>query len=153
MQKLHFPVPQLRLKRDGEDAMVWDVVRKKWVVLTPEEWVRQHLVHYFQSELQCPLTLMAVEKSLKFNGMSKRSDLVVYNSGLRPLLLAECKAPEIALNQSVFEQAAMYNATLGVPFLLITNGLQTYCCRIDQVSGGYAYLADIPSYSEMAKVI
>ena len=153
MQKLHFPVPQLRLKRDGDAVMVWDVVRKKWVVLTPEEWVRQHLMHYFHAELRCPLTLMAVEKSLKFNGMSKRSDLVVFSSKLTPLLLAECKAPEVELSQAVFEQAAMYNSTLGVPFLLITNGLQTFCCRIDQSSGGYTYLADIPHYGEMTAIL
>ena len=153
MQKLHFPVPSLRVKKENDTVMVWDVVRKKWVVLTPEEWVRQHLMHYMQSELDCPFSLMAVEKSLQFNGMTKRSDLVIYSDSLQPLLLAECKAPEIQVNQSVFEQAAMYNRTLGVPFLLVTNGVQTFCCRIDQSSGTYSYLTDIPRYSEMTSIL
>lgn len=146
MQKLHFPQPDLRIRSITGDYEVWDVVRKKWVVLTPEEWVRQHLIHYMNKERGCSLSLMAVEKSLRYNGLIRRADLVVYNSSAQPLLLAECKAPEVAMNQQVFDQVAMYNRVIGVEYVLITNGLHTSCCRVPSNSEKMEWLPDIPSF-------
>jgi hypothetical protein len=153
VQKLHFPQPNLRIElRDGV-LSVWDVVRKRWVKLTPEEWVRQHLLHFMIDHLGCPMSLMAVEKTVLYNAMRKRSDLVVFGNALHPALLAECKSPEVPLNQTVFEQAAMYNAKLKVPYLLITNGLVTHCCVIDFNTGSYQYLSDIPDFAQMKAIV
>jgi hypothetical protein len=153
VQKLHFPQPALRLElRDGVPN-VWDIARKRWVKMTPEEWVRQHLLHFLIDTSGCPLSLIAVEKTVLYNGMRKRSDLVVFGNALQPLLLAECKSTEVPLNQAVFEQAAMYNAKLKVPLLLITNGLKTYCCVIDFKSGGFHYLDAIPDFTQMKAIV
>jgi hypothetical protein len=153
VQKLHFPQPALRIElRDGV-ACVWDIARKRWVKLTPEEWVRQHLLHFLVDYLGCPLSLLAVEKTVVYNGMRKRSDLVVFGNALQPLLLAECKSADVPLNQAVFEQAAMYNSKLKVPFLLATNGLKTYCCEIDFKTGSYRYLQDIPDFAQMKAIV
>ncbi|MFM7235040.1 MAG: type I restriction enzyme HsdR N-terminal domain-containing protein [Flavobacteriales bacterium] len=145
MQKLHFPQPDLRLRSAGETHEVWDVVRKIWVVLTPEEWVRQHLIHYMNIDRGWSLSLMAVEKTLRYNGLVRRADLVIFDSAMQPVLLAECKAPDVALNQQVFDQAALYNRALGVQFVLITNGLHTSCCRLHTGSPEVVWLNEVPA--------
>lgn len=149
MQSLNFPYSPEHLRNEGGRFSIFDVVRKKWLVLTPEEWVRQHLILFLQKDKGCPLSLMAVEKSLQFNGMTRRSDLVVYSSDAKPLLLAECKAPSIKISESVFDQAARYNMTLKVPYLMVTNGIQHFCCHIDIQNASFTYLTMIPSYIEM----
>ncbi len=149
MQTLNFPYPPSRLRKQDDHISVFDVVRRKWYVLTPEEWVRQHLIHYLNIDQGCPLTLMAVEKSLEYNGMMRRSDLVVYSNKGEALLLAECKAPGIAISRDVFDQAARYNMTLRVPYMLVTNGLEHFCCRINHDDESFEYLAEIPSYKTM----
>ncbi len=149
MQTLNFPYPPARLRKMEDHISVFDVVRKKWLVLTPEEWVRQHLILYLNKDKSCPLTLMAVEKALEFNGMKRRTDLVIHSNTGEALLLAECKAPGIAIGRDVFDQAARYNMTLEVPFLLVTNGLEHFCCRIDRKKQSFEFLKDIPTYEEM----
>lgn len=128
---------------------MWDIVRKRWVVLTPEELVRQHLIHYLHEDKGYPLSLMAVEKGLKVNGMNRRTDLVVFNNSLKALLIAECKAPEVKISGATFDQAARYNMTLQVPYLLITNGMEHFCCSVDMVEGKVNYLKSIPLYTEL----
>lgn len=145
MQKLHFPQPDLRLRPIEAGYEVWDVVRKMWVVLTPEEWVRQHLIHYMSNDRGWSISLMAVEKTLRYNGLTRRADLVIFNSALHPVLLAECKAPDVSLNQQVFDQAAMYNRALGVHYVLITNGLHTACCNLQQSLDKLEWMNDIPA--------
>ncbi len=144
MQKLHFPQPDLRVRSTVAGYEVWDVVRKKWVVLTPEEWVRQHLLHFLATERGWSLALMAVEKTLRYNSLTRRADLVAFNSSMQPLLLAECKAPDVVINQSVLDQAALYNRAMNVNYILVTNGLHTACCRVRAADGSYDWLNDIP---------
>ena len=144
MQKLQFPQPDLRLRNLSDALQVWDVVRKKWVALTPEEWVRQHLIHFLRDHRGWSESLMAVEKSVQFNGLNRRPDVVLYTSTMKPLLLAECKAPEVAISQAVLDQAVNYNRALGVDFVLVTNGLHTSCCFIDSEQAAIQWLNDIP---------
>ena len=144
MQKLHFPQPDLRLRENNGMLQVWDVVRKKWVALTPEEWVRQHLIHFLRDHRGWSESLMAVEKNLKYNGLNRRPDLVLYTSEMKPCLLAECKAPEVTINQSVLDQAVMYNRALGVAYVLVTNGLHTSCCLLHPEINQIQWLTDVP---------
>ena len=144
MQKLQFPQPDLRVRNLNDVLQVWDVVRKKWVVLTPEEWVRQHLIHFLRDHRGWSESLMAVEKNLKYNGLNRRPDVVVYTSDMKPLLLAECKAPDVNINQAVLDQAVMYNRALGVAYVLVTNGLHTSCCFIQSEQTAIQWLNDIP---------
>lgn len=149
MQQLNFPVLQSQLRHKNNVAEVWDIVRKKWILLTPEEWVRQHLIQYLHTKKGFSLGLMAVEKSIQLNGMKRRYDLVLYNQQSQPVLLAECKAPEIRITQQVFDQAARYNLVMKVPYLLITNGLEHYCSRIDFENSSFEFMRDIPSRGEI----
>lgn len=144
MQKLHFPQPDLRLRKTNELLQVWDVVRKKWVALTPEEWVRQHLIHFLRDQRGWSESLMAVEKNVSYNGLNRRPDVVVYSSDMKPLMLAECKAPEVPINQAVLDQAVMYHRALDVTFVLVTNGLHTSCCRVQSGLTEVQWLSDIP---------
>lgn len=121
-------------------------MRKKYVALTPEEWVRQHLLQYMMIEKGYPAGLLSVEKKIILNGLTKRTDVVAYTKDARPLLLAECKAPEVKIDQHVFDQAARYNMILGVQFYVLSNGFDTYCCRIDHERHGYDFLPEIPPY-------
>ena len=144
MQKLHFPQPDLRLRKANESLQVWDVVRKRWVALTPEEWVRQHLIHFLRDHRGWSESLMAVERKLMYNGLNRRPDVVVYTSAMKPLLLAECKAPDVAINQAVLDQAVMYNRALGVSYVLVTNGIHTSCCLIQNGIAEIEWLNDVP---------
>ncbi len=144
MQKLHFPQPDLRLREANESLQVWDVVRKKWVALTPEEWVRQHLIHFLRDHRGWSESLMAVEKKLIYNGLNRRPDVVVYTREMKPLLLAECKAPDVAISQAVLDQAVMYNRALGVSYVLVTNGIHTSCCLIQNGITEIEWLNDVP---------
>ncbi len=149
MNQLNFPDISVRIKRTGEVVRIYDEVRKKWIVLTPEEWVRQHLIHYLRDHLGYPDSLMAVEKSLRYNGMTRRSDLVVFGRNSNPLILAECKAPGIQIGVKTFDQAARYNLQYQVPYLLITNGMDHYCCVMDFHTGSWKFSEKIPSFEEI----
>ena len=151
MQKLNFPNSSVRLESVGGQRRIFESVRKKWLVLTPEEWVRQHLIKFLIEEKDCPVSLIAVERGLDYNGLSWRSDLVLYNRLGLPVLLAECKAPEVSIDQSVFDQAARYNLILQVPFLLITNGIKHFCCLIDISNQSWKFLGYIPTNKEITK--
>lgn len=147
--QLNLPEFDVRLDRTSEGVKVYDSLRRKWLVLTPEEWVRQHFVNYLVSEKDFPRELMANEISLRFNGMVRRCDTVVYDRNLRPLVIVEYKAPEIAITQKVFDQIARYNSVLNAPYLIVSNGMHHYCCRFDSSSGRYSFLREIPSYGEL----
>ena len=149
MIKLNFPEYTFRTTVKDEKYMIFDTVRKKYVRLTEEEWVRQHCISYLINQKQCPATLLAIEKELSVNTMKKRTDIVVYYKEGTPLLIVECKAPSIKINEEVFEQAARYNLTLKVNFLMVTNGMQHYCCAIDHQNQSYTFLKEIPAYNEM----
>ena len=122
---LNFPEIQCRFQTNAKNTLqIFDVARKKFVDLTPEEWVRQHLVHYLINEKKYPASALSIEKQLLLNGTKKRYDLVVYNTLLKPLLIVECKAPSIELNQLTIEQVLRYNLSLNVPYILVTNGIK-----------------------------
>ncbi|GIZ08693.1 type I restriction enzyme HsdR N-terminal domain-containing protein [Flavobacterium sp. UMI-01] len=147
MQKLNFPPYSFRFKNSENKVAIFDEIRKKFIILTPEEWVRQHVVRYLLEEKQIPKSLINVEKLLKVNGLTKRYDVVVYNSDGSIQILVECKAPEIKISQTVFDQIARYNLTLNAHFLMVTNGLNHYFCRMDYVNEKYDFLPEIPSYN------
>ncbi|NOY37175.1 MAG: type I restriction enzyme HsdR N-terminal domain-containing protein [Chlorobi bacterium] len=151
MEKLNLPPADLKLKEREGKTYVFDRIRKKWVVLTPEEWVRQHIIFYLIRYKSYPQTLMQVEKEMYWNKMRLRSDLLVSSSQGEPLMLVECKAPAIHLTTAVFEQIATYNQRYHVPFLLVTNGKKHYCCTINYRDKSYTYLSEIPEYDQLGK--
>lgn len=120
-----FPEPRFRMKKEGEKTYIFDPIRKAWLLLTEEEWVRQNFVAYLVKERGYPASLIALEKELLLNGLKKRFDLLVYNSEHQPWLMVECKAPEVALSEAVLQQALRYNMSIPVTYIVITNGNHT----------------------------
>lgn len=146
MQKLNFPTCAFKLKSSENKTLIFDIVRKKYVIVTPEEWVRQHVVHFLLKEKNYPISLIAVEKQLKINKRVKRTDIIVYNKQGTPEILIECKAPSVKITQTTFDQIARYNLSANSNFLMVTNGLAHYFCQIDTDKETYIFLEDIPSY-------
>lgn len=149
MQVLDLPDHGVKTKHGADGSTVFDPVRRRWVALTPEEWVRQHVLNYLLHDLGCPASLIGVEAGLALNGMAKRADIVVYDRAGSPLLLVECKAPGVAIGQAVFDQAARYNLVFKVSYLLVTNGNRHYCCRVDHERGAVEFLPALPPYEAM----
>jgi hypothetical protein len=141
---LSFPQAELKLTRKEGQVFVWCIVRKKSLVLTPEEWVRQHLIHFLIQEKQIPIGLIAAEMAIEINQLSRRCDVVVFGSDGKPRLIVECKAPEINLTEKTFNQIAQYNAALNVDLLMVTNGLQHIVCQIDRENTQLNYLEELP---------
>jgi len=152
MQILNFPPLDILVRQQNNRREIFDPVRKKYFVLTPEEWVRQHVIAYLLLEKQVPINLIAVEKVLKINNLTKRFDLVVFDRNARPLMLIECKAPGVRVNEKVFDQAARYNMSLKAGLFLITNGIEHYCCRIDFENSLYIFMNEIPLYPDMLAI-
>ena len=146
MHQLNLPSYHFKLKEINGKKYIFDQNRKKFVALTPEEWVRQHFIKYLVQEKKYPRSLIGVEFSLKVNKMDRRGDIVVFNKKGQPYLIVECKAPHVEITQSVFDQIARYNIPLKVDYLVVTNGLKHYCCYIDHKIGKYSFLEDIPDY-------
>ncbi len=144
--QLNFPRYNFKLKKVENRNYIFDIIRKKFIVLTPEEWVRQHLVHYLIEQCGCKPSLMAVEKGLIVNGLQKRFDVLVYDNQGQPILLAECKAPEVKLSDATFLQAAVYNKQLKVSNLVITNGYELQFCKYNSDFSVYNLQNDIPKY-------
>lgn len=138
-----------RIRNSESGPEIFDAIRKKFVRFTPEEWVRQHLIKYLIDEKKFPASLIAVEKELVVAGIKKRTDVVVYSTLAEPLLIAECKSPDVPLEQSTFDQAARYNLSLMVPCFLLTNGLTHFCCRMNNTEKKYEFLQEMPEYSEL----
>lgn len=146
MQELNFPKFSFRFKNSENKVSIFDIVRKKFVILQPEEWVRQNCVHYLTDSKKFPKSLINVEKELIINGLKKRYDIVVYNSDGSIHLLVECKSPSIVINQETFDQIARYNLELKASYLMVTNGLNHYYCQMDFKNSRYNFLKDIPQY-------
>ena len=147
---LKLPAPVFRIiPGSGQSSKIFDTIRRKYVMLTPEEWVRQHLLHYLTTEKKFPHSLIAVEKSVKVNSLPRRTDVLVYNSKLEKILLAECKAPSVKITQAVFDQAARYNMTLDVKYFVLTNGFETYCCTMDHELKKYLFVKEVPEYDQI----
>ena len=148
MQDLNLPEYKFRYKKDNENLLIFDSIRKKYVALTPEEWVRQNFVQFLLKEKNVPASLINIEMSLNYNKLKKRSDIVIYKNTGIPLLIIECKSPNIAITQKVFDQIARYNFTLKVKYLIVTNGIDHFCCKIDLENKTYVFLKEIPNYVE-----
>lgn len=146
MQRLNFGNYNFRFRNSGEKVSVFDEIRRKFIVLTPEEWVRQHVVHFLLHEKRFPKSLINVEKLLTINGLTKRYDVVVYNPDGTIFILVECKAPQIKISQTVFDQIARYNMTMRSRFLMVTNGHNHYFCRMDFDNERYVFLDALPDY-------
>ena len=145
LPELNFPRATLIIRSASEHDEIQCLIRKKWLKLEPEEWVRQNLIHYLTTTLAYPLGLMAVEHRFTLNGVDKRADLVCYNNDAQPVLLAECKAPNVSLSQDTLDQAARYNLVLNVPVLLLTNGINHYAVATD-INSPVKILKSIPPY-------
>lgn len=148
VQELNFPKFEYRFKSTENKVSIFDVIRKKFIILQPEEWVRQHCVHYLMNEKKFPKSLINVEKELNINGLKKRYDIVVFNSDGSIHLIVECKSHSIALNQQTFDQIARYNLVLNATYLMVTNGLNHYYCEMDMEAERYSFLKDIPNYTK-----
>ncbi|MEC4113906.1 type I restriction enzyme HsdR N-terminal domain-containing protein [Myroides pelagicus] len=147
MQKLNFSAYEFRVKNSENKLAIFDVIRKKFVLLTPEEWVRQHVVHFLHKERNYPLSLISVEKVVKVNGMNKRYDVVVFKPNGSIDILVECKAPEVKITQETFDQIARYNFQLRANYLFVTNGLSHYFCAMDYEKSAYVFLRELPLYN------
>ena len=146
MQKLNFPAYTFRFKNSENKVAIFDDIRKKFILLTPEEWVRQHVVKFLLEEKKYPKAHINVEKVLKINGLTKRYDVSVFQPDGKIHLLVECKAPDVVITQNVFDQIARYNMTLDAGYLMVTNGLNHYFCQIDKEREQYVFLRDLPQY-------
>ena len=149
MIQLNLPAYKFRIKKENEKFFIFDDLRKKFVSLTPEEWVRQNFLRFLIEEKKFPASLIAVEKQLMVNDSKKRFDALIYTNNVKPLVIAEFKAPDVEIEQSVFDQAATYNSVLNVRFFIISNGLVHYFCELDKTNSKYIFYKDIPSYSEL----
>lgn len=146
MQALNLPSYNFKLKSNENKTLIFDNFRKKYVVLTPEEWVRQHFAQFLVAVKGYPISLIALEKQLSINGLKKRTDIVIHNSHGLPEIIVECKAPHITIGQDTFDQIARYNLKLNASYLVVTNGMEHYFCKMDLENESYVFLKDIPSY-------
>lgn len=146
-EPLDFPQAKLKLSRSETSVRVYCVVRKKQLILTPEEWVRQHLIHFLIDHLNVPIGLIASEMSLNINGLVRRCDVVVFNRFGKPVFLMECKATHVILGEQVIHQIAHYNFSLGTDYLLITNGKQHRILNLDRETGEIKSLEEFPDFS------
>lgn len=149
MSSLNLPSYSVKLNDNNGVRLIYDPLRKKYIVLTPEEWVRQHFINFLSQYKAYPVELMANEVLLRLNSTSKRCDTVVYDKYLTPLAIIEYKAPHIKVTQEVFEQIYRYNIVLRVKYLIVSNGMQHFCCRIDYTKNTSTFLSDIPTYEEI----
>lgn len=146
MKKLNFPVYSFRFKNSENKVAIFDEIRKKFILLTPEEWVRQHTVQFLLQDRKFPKSYINVEKLIKINNLSKRYDVVVFQPNGDIFLLIECKAPEVPLSQNTFDQIARYNLVLKAKYLMVTNGLNHYFCQMDFENEKYIFLKELPEY-------
>ena len=146
MKQLQFPTYSFRFKNSENKVAIFDEIRKKFIIVTPEEWVRQHVVQFLLQDKKYPKSHINVEKLLKINNLNKRYDVVVYKPDGNITILIECKAPGVKISQSTFDQIARYNMTLNADYLMVTNGLNHYFCKMDYQNEKYDFLKDLPEY-------
>jgi hypothetical protein len=146
MQLLNLPIYPFKLKQQGERTLIFDAIRKKYVMLTPEEWVRQNFLQYLIQDKKYSASLIAVEAGLKYNQLQKRMDVLIYDKQGHPHLMVECKAPEVKISQDAFDQIARYNMVFKVKYLVVTNGMQHFCCLMDYSNNSFKYIEQIPEF-------
>lgn len=149
MVKLNLPAYNFKIKTVGTKQQIFDRIRRRYVTLTPEEWVRQNMITHLIEALEVPPTRLSNETTITYNGLIKRCDTVVYDENYKPLMIVEYKAPHVPLTQAVFDQIAVYNLNLQVPFLLVSNGLTHIFCKVDVANKRYLFNPDILSYSNL----
>ncbi|MFC2147407.1 MAG: type I restriction enzyme HsdR N-terminal domain-containing protein [Eudoraea sp.] len=147
MLSLNFPSYNFRFKSSENKQQIFDIIRKKFVSLQPEEWVRQHVIHYLSVDKKYPTSLINVEKTLSLNGLRKRYDVVVFNSDGSIHILVECKSPNVTVSQVVFDQIARYNMKMQAEYLMVTNGLDHFYCNMNYEEEKYSFLRQIPDFS------
>ena len=148
MQKLNLPNFTFRIKNSEKHTLIFDEFRKKDIVLTPEEWVRQHFVKFLVEYKKYPVSLIAIEKQLTINNLKKRTDILIFSSDGLPNIIVECKAPHIKITQDTFDQIARYNLKLNANILVVTNGLEHYYCLLDTEKQSYVFLKELPDYKK-----
>ena len=146
MYRLNLPPYQIKITEKGEKRHIFDFLRRKYVALTPEEWVRQHFVHFLVEHKGYPKGLLANEVELKVGEKRLRCDTLLYNKEAKPRMIIEYKAPTIQLQQKTFDQISVYNLLLKVDYLIVSNGLQHFCCKMDYAEQRYIFLKDVPDY-------
>lgn len=151
IQKLNLPEYTFKIKKEETKSLIFDSIRKKFVVLTPEEWVRQNFIEYLKKEKNYPHPLMAVEKQIKINQLQRRFDLLVYSRNGQPYLIAEFKAPNIKITQETFDQVVRYNMALRVEKVVVSNGMQHFACEIDYIKNAYTFLKEIPEFCDRCR--
>jgi hypothetical protein len=144
---LNLPSFGLKIKEENGIYYIFDQIRKKYLVLTPEEWVRQHLIHFLIEVKKYPGSLMKLEGGLKLNNLQKRSDILLFNKNGKKIILVECKAPAVKITQDTFDQIARYNFVHKVEWLLVSNGIEHFCCRIDYDKKTYSFVEELPDYT------
>ena len=149
MQKLNLPSFQFKLKSSENKQLIFDIIRKKYVVLTPEEWVRQNLIHFLIKEKNYPISLISCEKQLLVNKLKKRFDLLIYGPNGTPILIIECKSPKVKISQDTFDQIARYSMELKSEFLVVSNGIIHYSCKVNHEDQSYIFLEEIPKYEDI----
>lgn len=140
---------RIRLRKQDEQVQIFDPIRGKWLVLTPEEWVRQNTIIYISDTLEAPMTRIANEVAINYNGLSKRCDSIIYNDYGKPLIIIEYKRTDVQITQHVFDQIATYNLQLRVPYLIVSNGLQHILCKVDFENRKYIFAEQWPKYNEL----
>ena len=149
MLQLNLPIFEPKLKKIKEDIFIFDLIRKKYLQLSPEEWVRQNFLNYLINHKSYPQSLMENEAMIKLNTMTRRCDTVVYNNRLEPLVIIEYKRPDVKIDQQVFDQIVRYNIVLKVDFLIVSNGLSHFCCKMNYENQTYDFLESIPAYKDL----
>jgi hypothetical protein len=152
MYRLNLPPYEIKITEKEGKRMIFDLLRRKYVSLTPEEWVRQHFVHYLITQKEYPQGLLTNEVQLQVGDKLLRCDTLLYNQNAKPRMIIEYKAPTVPLTQKVFDQITVYNFLLHVDYLIVSNGLQHICCRVDYEHQQYTFLEDIPAYKDLQTI-
>lgn len=150
MQSFNLPSFDLKIKIENGKNYIFDHLRKQYVRLTPEEYVRQHFIHFLIEHKHYPDSLLVNEVSIKLGNVTKRCDTVLYGKHLNPLMIIEYKSPNVAINQNTFDQIARYNMKLQVPWLIVSNGIKHFCCKIDYLLRNYTFLEEVPFYEHLS---
>ena len=149
MIRLNLPTFEIKLSGTKEHPRIYDILRRRYIALTPEEWVRQHFIHFLADHKGYPTALLANEVELTIGGKKLRCDSVLYSRDLKPRMIIEYKAPSIAISQKTFNQIFAYNTLLHADYLVVSNGISHYCCKIDYTNRSYSFLSDIPRYEDL----
>ena len=149
LRELNLPQYKFRFREENSKKQIFDTFRKKFIALTPEEWVRQNFLQYLYQEKKFPLGKIAIEKEININGLKRRYDALIFDKNFNAQFIIECKAPHIKIDEMVFEQIIAYNYKIKAPFLLLTNGLSHFCIKVDTLNKTHRFLKEIPNYSEI----